>query len=162
MKIENVRELGPRELENNWVKAYAERLGKQEWATDQVFQELRQWVELDVAEANNQLRPLFPHVQFQFVPGIPDPDASFAVRRIRNGNLQEKQMWIVRFWKEPNRLRIDFEHHQVNDRSTVEVDVEWDPNSQEPTFYYDNQTPCELWEISEFSLKELFSLSSPS
>ena len=162
MKLENVRELGPKELENNWVKAYAEKLGKREWVTDQAFQELRHRVEQDVTEANDRLQPLFPHVQFQFVPGSPDLDKSFAVRRIRNGNLQEKQMWIVRFWKEPNLLRIAFEHHQVNGRSTVEVDLEWDPDSQEPTFSYDNHTPCELWEISEFSLKELFSLSSPS
>lgn len=143
------------EQEDNWVKRKAEKMQSQGLLPDQEFEQLRERVLVDVANANNSIPKIFPGVVFQCVPDSAFPDTSFAVRRIRNGNLQDKHMLVVRFRKEPEKIMIEFENHQVHDRSLLEITVAPDPLSQRPTLYLD-EAPYEITDLSQIALNTLF------
>ena len=145
------------ELQDNWVKEQALAILSRKLMPDQVFEQLREQVGRDVNEANEHVPKIFPPLSFQYLPGLDDPDSSFVVRRIRNKNIQDKQMLAVRFWKEPGRIMIEFENHQVDGSSTLEVEVDLDPHSETPRVYVD-ETPREISEISRKALAGLFGL----
>ena len=140
------------EFSDNWVKQYADMMAAKRRLPDRPFQQLEERVAMDVSSANHFLPELLPPgVTFQFMSS----EAEFTVCRVVNGDMDDKNMMVVRFKKEQGKIVIETKNPRTQSRSTLDVEVRPHPATQEPVLSIQNRSRT-VSEISRIALGPLF------